>query len=59
MWMTLAGFQSRYQHLLNSFPDALGIIVVVVHQGFVDSPAPQVCILLGVCYIAVHNKGGA
>ena len=39
--------------------EAFGIAVVIIHQGTVDSPASQVCVLFCVCYIAVHIKGGA
>lgn len=43
----------------NSFLDAFGFFIVNIHQSAIDSPAPQICIILPVCYVAVYNKGGA
>lgn len=49
----------KTRHLLQSFSDAFGVTVVVVHQGVVDSPASKICIIPRVCDVAVHRKGGA
>lgn len=47
------------EHLLNSLPDAPGVPVVIIHDGVVDLPASDVCVLPDVCYFAVHDEAGA
>lgn len=47
------------QHLLNSFLDSFGFFIVNIHQSAIDCPAPQICIILPIFYVAVYSKGGA
>lgn len=47
------------QHLLKSFSDSFGFIIVIIHPGVIDSPGSEICIIPCVCYIAVYSKGRA
>lgn len=47
------------KHLLVSFLDPLGLLVVHVHPSAADPPAAQVGVVPRVCDGAVHSKGGA
>lgn len=58
-FLLILGEARKTEHLLNSFLDAFGFFIVNIHQSAIDSPAPQICIILPVCYVAVYNEGGA
>lgn len=53
------GETRKTEYLLNSFLDSFGFFIVNIHQSAIDFPAPQICIILCVYYVAVYSKGGA
>lgn len=57
----LLGFREarKAKHLLDSFLNSFRFLVVNIDQCIIDLPAARVCVTPCVCYIAVHDEGGA
>ena len=49
----------KAKHLLASFLNSFGFLVVNIDQCVIDPPVARVCVTTCVCYIAVHDEGGA